>query len=388
MDTEKVNPSPGQLYSGRLQDKADILENNLSNSISKQNDKVKINFQINRTQYPNSVIIKALLQLFPLINIKGSKIILILKKLLARTIPEDEELKIKKQLLDLSETDNPDLTRLSLTLEILITSKLLSMGIKGTHAIPNRDGAIVKAYFDHKACPGLMLKNGVIDFREINKYPIVKAGDNLFFISREFQGKPGMAYDGNIIQVPKALPLDVNLKDGVDLVDGLDNKGTTRGYFLRANKTGVVLLTRSKDKITEIEINDKLNVKRLDYSTGNIGTKYICPVSMKIDTICNGFKIRARGMVEVNVLEGGEIITDNQAIIQTIQTDSKVTAKGNIILGLARNSILTSEKGYITIKEELIESTLFSVGISFEKSRGILTSNILDAEILSLDIYF
>ena len=389
MNKEKAGSSPEPFSSERLQDKIDILENNLFNAISKQNNKIAIHFQINRTQYPDPVIVQTLLQLFPRINIKGPKIIEVLKKLLMRTLPENGELKIKKRLLDLSGSDNPDLTRLSLAMEVFITRELLSMGFKGTHSIPSLDGAIGKAYFDHETCPGLLLDNGAIDFREINKYPIVTAGDNLFFITPEYQGKPGIGFDGDIIQVPKALPFEINLKGGVDLVNNLGNKKKTRGHFLRANKTGVVILTMSNGKISDIEISDNLDVKRLDYSIGNLGTQHICPVSMKIDTICNEFKIKARGMVTVNILEGGEVTTDSQAIIHTIQPDSKVTAQENITVHLARNSVLTSEKGHITIKEQLIESTLFSVGIFFEKHRGILTSNILDAETISLEnIYF
>ena len=389
MNTKKKGTSPESLSNERVQDKADILENNLFNSISKQNNKIKILFQINRTQYPYPVILQALLQLFPRINIKDPEIMKVLKNLLTRTIPESGELKIKKQLLDLSGSDNPDLTRLSLSMEVLITREQLSIGFKGSPEIPSQDGAIGKSYFNYKACPGLLMKDGVIDFREINKYPIVSAGDNLLFITPEYQGKPGMAFNGKIIQVPKALPLDINLRGGVDLVDSLGNKGKTRGYFLKANRTGVVLLTNSGNKITDIEISDKLDINRLDYSIGNIGTEYICPISLKVGIVCSDFKIRVMGTVDINTLEGGEIMTDCQAVIQTIQPYSKVSAREDITFHLARNSVLTSKNGCITIKEQLIESSLFSVGISFEKQRGVLTSNILDAETISLkNIYF
>jgi len=149
------------------------------------------------------------------------------------------------------------------------------------------------------------------------------------------------------------------------------------------------LLTRTDSLITGIEISDELDVNRLDYSTGNIGTHFICPISMKIDTICGGFKIRARGMVTANVLEGGEIETDSQAQVHTIEPSSKVTAQEDIIFHFARNAMLTSKTGCITILDELMDSTLFSRGISFEKNKGTLTGNTLDAEtILLKNIYF
>ncbi|MCP4721614.1 MAG: DUF342 domain-containing protein [Desulfobacteraceae bacterium] len=383
------DPTSDQPLSGdRLQDKADILENNLFNAASKSNDKINIHFKISREQFPDPVIIKALLQLFPRINIKGSKILLILRTMLTRTIPKDNQLKIEKQLLKISEAENP-LSKLSLTLKIALTSKLLHMTIKGTPVIPCKDGTIAKAFFDHKSCPGMLLKDGVIDYREINKYPIVKAGDNLFFILPESQGKPGMGYDGQIIHVPNALPLEFNLNGGVHRIDSRDKEGKNMGYFLKADKTGVVLLTRTDNIITGIEISDELDVKRLDYSTGNIGTNFICPISMKIDTICSGFKIRAKGMVEANVLEGGEIETERQAQLHTIMPGSKVIAQKDIIVNFSRNSTLTSETGCITILDELVDSILFSSSVFFEKNKGIMTGNTLDAETLSLkNIYF
>ncbi len=382
-------PLPDQaLAKDRLQDKADILENNLFNAVSKQKDKINLQFKIGREQFPDAVILKALSQLFPRINIKGNTILLILEKMLPRTIPKDNQLKINKQLLSLAETKTPGLSRLKLTLEIVFTCKRLHLAIKGTPAIPSQNGAIAKAFFDHASCPGMLLQNGGIDYREINRYPIVKEGDNLFFITPESQGKPGMGYDGQIIQVPLTLPLEFNLIGGVERVDNLD-KEKTPGYFIKASKTGVVLLTRANGLITGIEISDELDVNRLDYSTGNIGTHFICPISMKIDTICGGFKIRARGMVTANVLEGGEIETDSQAHVHTLEPDSKVTAQEDIVFHFARNAILTSKTGCITILDEVLDSTLFSRGIAFEKSKGALTNNTLDADTISLkNIYF
>ncbi len=390
LQMETQTPPPNQPLSGdRLQDKADILENNLFNTTSKSNDKISIHFKINRKQYPDSVIIKGLLQLFARVNIKGPKILLVLRKMLIRTIPEGNQLKIEKQLLNLAETEDPDLSRLSLTLGVILTNKLLQLTIKGTAVIPSRDGAIAKAFFDHESCPGMLLKNGIIDYREINKYPIVKAGDNLFFITPESQGKPGMGYDGQIIHVPNALPLEFCLNGGVKRVDRSDKEGKNIGYFLNAGKTGVVLLNRVDNIIEGIEISDELDVNRLDYSTGNIGTKFICPISMKIDTICSGFKIRARGKVEANVLEGGEIETKKQAQLHTIMPGSKVIAQNDITTHFSRNAMLTSKTGCITILDELMDSTLISTGISFEKNKGILTSSTLDAETIALkNLYF
>ena len=376
----------------RIQDKADILESNLFSAISKQEDPVVIRFQIDRETAPDPVIIKALMQLFPRLNIKGPKILLLIRKILLRPIPPGEELKIQKQMLDLSESENPTLRHLAVFLRILVRGKILAVEIKGVPPIPSKDGAIAKAFFDHEKCPGLLKEDGVIDFREINKFPIVKTGDNLFFITPEVQGRSGMTYDGKVIPVPQAMPMSFNLKDGVDIVDSQQTGGKSRGYFLRASKTGVVLLNRpseSNGKISEIEIRDALDVNRLDYSTGNIGTNFICPISMKIDTICSGFRIRARGTIEVGELEGGEVETDSHATIHAAHPDSKVTAQKDVVAHFARHSKLTSQKGRVSIIDELVDSEVDGVEIAFEKSRGILSGNTLDAEHFELkSLYF
>ncbi len=388
--TDQTPPAENQpLAQDRIQDKADILESNLFNTVSKQEDPVVIRLQVDRETTPDPVIIKALMQLFPRINIKGPKILLLIRKLLLRTIPPGGELKIQKQMLDLSESENPELRHLAIFLRVLIRGKVLAVEIKGVPPIPSKDGAIAKAFFDHKSCPGLLKEDGVIDFKEINSYPIVKAGDNLFFITPEVQGRSGMSYDGKVIPVPQAMPMSFNLQDGVDIVDSQKTGGKSRGYFLRASKTGVVLLSRSDDKISGIQVRDALDVKRLDYSTGNIGTNFICPISMKIDTICSGFRIRARGTVEVGELEGGEVETDSHATIHAAHPDSKVTANKDVVAHFARHSKLTSQKGRVSIIDELVDCEVDAVEIAFEKSRGILSGNTLDAEHFELkSLYF
>lgn len=378
--TEPTPPSANQTNKDRIQNKADILESNLYNTVSKQDNPVVVRFQIDRKTSPDPVIIKALMQLFPRINIKTAKVLIFIRKLLLKPLPEGKELKVQKKLLDLSKSGTPEIRHLSISMRILVSAEVLAVEIKGVPPIPSRDGEIGKAFFDYKSCPGLMKKDGTIDFREINKYPIVKAGDNLFFITPEVQGRSGMQYDGKVIPVPIAVPMEFTTKEGVDEVDSLDDAGDSKGYFLRASKTGAVLLTRTGDKLTGIEIRNALDVKRLDYSTGNIGTNFICPISMKIDTICSGFRIRAKGTVEVGELEGGEVETESHATIHSAHPDSKVTAQKDVIAHFARSASLTSQKGRITAINELVDTHADAVEIIFEKPRGIFSGNTLDAE--------
>jgi len=60
--------------------------------------------------------------------------------MLPRTIPKNNQLKIKKQLLNLAGTENPDIARLKLTLNIVFTCKLLLLALKGTPESQGKPG--------------------------------------------------------------------------------------------------------------------------------------------------------------------------------------------------------------------------------------------------------
>lgn len=368
----------------KTQDRADILESNLYNAISKQGNPVTLQFQINRETTADEVIIKALLQLFPRLNIKIPQVLILLRKLIMTEVPEGKELKLAKQILSLKGKASPEIAHLGLTLRAFATRERLAVEIKGVPPVPPRDGAIGKAFFDYENCPGTLKADGSIDFREINKYPIVKAGDNLFFITPEVQGRAGMQYDGGIIHVPPAHPLTLALNGGVDAVESITEKNQIRGHFLRASKTGAVLLTRTEGKITGIEVRDALDVKRLDYSVGNIGTHYVCPISMRIDTICNDFRIRARGIIEIGELEGGHAETESSATVHTANPGSSVKAEKDIVVHFCKGSTLSSLNGYVTIMEEALDSRIDARGIVFDKYKGIFTGTTLDAEQITL----
>jgi len=365
----------------RLRQKADILETNLFKAISKADNPLVLRFQIHRETTPDPVIIKALSQLYPRLNIKAPKILLVIRKLLIRPLTGNQELKIEKKLLDLSGSGDPELAHLGIFMRAMVSARIFAMEIRGTPPIPGKNGTIQEAFFDYESCPGLVKASGVIDFREINRYPIVKEEDNLFFIISEIQGKSGMQYDGKVIPVAQVMPLSITLRDGVKRVN---SNGTARGYFLRATRTGVVVLTRAGNEITDIEVRDALDINRLDYSTGNIGTRFICPISMTIDTICAGFSIRARGSVNVKELDGGEIETDSHAQVHSALPESRIQAQKDITVHFSRHARLTSVTGRITIIDELLDTHADGKKIHFEKPRGILSGSTLDAQNISL----
>jgi len=274
----------------RVKEKADILETNLYKNITKQKDTSTLHFKLKRANYPNDVIYKALLQLFPRFNVSPRDFILGLRDILQKNIkPEKEEI-FKKTLGEESEEVlYEDLSVVARKFKAIATQTHLEIFVHGLPAKPSFDGKIAKSFFSHEKSPGKLSKDGLINFKEINKFPIVNAGDNLFYISHEKQGKQGLSFEGKLIPIETAKPFNINIGPGVKRIDDLDEIGASKGYFLKSDLTGVVLLDRDdKDSICSISINDEVEIKKLDYSTGNIGTQFTCPVSMRIGVIWNG----------------------------------------------------------------------------------------------------
>ncbi len=387
---EKKILSPKQ-----VREKADILETNLFKSISKQTDPSEIRIKIDRTHFPDPVISKALLQLTPRFNINPRDYLLQLRELLQKEIPPGNQENFTGILTPAGETlyDDRDIIApdsIARDFEVIASNRDLEIIIRGVPSKNTIHGEIAKSFFDHEESPGKLLEGGVINFKEINKYPIVNAGENLFFISHERPGRPGISFDGSLIPVEEASAFDIIIGPGVKRIDDPEVTGSPKGYLLQARTTGVVILDRDGDhKITGIDIKEAVEIKKLDYSTGNIGTRYTCPIRMKIGVVCNGFKLRVNGKVEAMIIDGGEIITNNDAVITKTQPGTAVMALKDITIDSVTRSKIISEHGTITINRELIDSEISAPRVVFEKNRGLITNNTLEGENLVLaGLYF
>ncbi len=361
----------------KIQEKADILETNLYKTISSQKDPARIQIRINRQHFPDLVINKALLQLMPRFNIKPSLYIMGLRNLMQKETTPGKTQTFFTELREEGNNLYDEDKVIARGFEAILSKEELVITITGLQAVPSIDGHIAESYFEHEQSAGKLLKDGVINFKEINRYPIVNAGDNLFYILHEKQGSAGISFDGKLMAVKEAIPLQINIGPGVERIDDIDEAtGLAKGYYLKADKTGVVILDRDdKGTVRHIEISDQVNIKRLDYSVGNIGTRYTCPVQANIGVICNGFKIRVNGAVHADISEGAEITTNNEAHIALVQTGSKIIALKDITAHSAGGSKIYSEAGCVTIKNEMIDSTVAAPEIVFNKTNGLLTNN-------------
>ncbi len=383
-----MNPSPSGLDSmtpERMDEKAGILESNLKKAIAGQKDPVKRTLTIERAHYPDLVIAKALVQLMPRYNIQPSAYLMPLRELLAEDLHEEDRKTIESPI-DLKKGDEfDDVQSLTRMFKASVSKKKLIITIEGIRESKSMNGDIGKSFFNHTLCAGKMLKNGGIDFREINKFPVVNAGDDLFYMIKEEQGRPGISFDGTIIAVKEAVPYPMKVGTSVEQIDDLDASGRIKGYYLRSLETGVILLSRDKDNtITGIDVKGQVEIKKLDFSTGNIGTEYTCPISLKVGEICSEFQIRVNGRVDAGIIDGGRIITNNSAHILKIQSGSSVLALKDISAGFVIHSSLVADRGTITIENELIDSELTAPAMVFEKKQGLVTNSVIRADKVSL----
>jgi len=373
-----------------VQEKADILETNLFKSISRQSDLSRMHIKINRINFPDPVIQKALLQLMPRFNIKPRNFLLGLRDLLQKEIPPDKSEEFKKNIDEEDDALYDDLNITTRSFQAIASRKMLDIIVLGVPDVKSRNGEIAKSFFNHEQSPGKLLKDGIINFKEINRYPIVNAEEKLFYITHEEQGKQGLSFKGKLLLVEEAMPFMINIGSGVEKVDDPDETGKSKGYFLQSKKTGVVTLIRNKEGlITDIDINDEIEIKKLDYSVGNIGSLYTCPIQMKVGVVCNGFKIRVNGKVDATIVDGGEIITNSVANIMKVQSGSTIMALKDITIDSVTHSKIISECGVTTITRELIDSKISSPKVIFEKSKGLITNNKIETENLAFSgLYF
>lgn len=384
MDRPRYAQLPNGLPPERIKEKADILENNLYMTISKRKGSSSFQFKLKRSDHPDEVILRALTQLMPRFNVHPRDFVTPLVKTLSEQIQPDKEARFEARLRPADpEQDSPDET--VRTFEAAATPVSIEIIVRGLRKIDGRDGRIEKYFFDHEKSPGQILEDGVINFKEMNTYPTVNQGEYLMSISYDIPGKNGLSFNGNTILARESRPYNISIGEGVVRIEKKPEAGKPAGYFLRAARTGVILLGRDAQKrIRNIDIAGEVRLKKLDYATGNIGTLHTCPISLNVHVICSGFKVRVHGSVEAHVVDGGQVITNDEARITKAQPESEIMALKNIAIASAIRTRIISEKGTITIERELVDSETSSPGIIFEQTKGMLTSSRLEAENIRL----
>lgn len=383
--TEENSPDEGSfLTPDSIQSKADILENNIFKDIIKSEENTLAQMRINRENTINMVVEKAVNQILFRFNIHPSILENEFKDALMNTADKNSKPVKISRTIQAGYMDQGNRQ-----LDIAVASNLAVIQIKGVRPIFQQDEAIAKIFFEHEAHPGKLLPNGKIDFRELHRFPSVKMGDNLLYITYPVHGKPGVSFEGKVIPVSDPHLLELTHQEGVTRKEHYDEDGKKAGYFLIAAKTGVILIKKKDGKINDIDVSDRIELDTIDFSIGNIGSEFISPVSMKIGTIIDGFKIRAHGAVEVTSLDGGHVFTDQSAVIDQVRPNSTVNAKYDVSVRTVMDAEIVSEKGTILIKDELRDARLDAPDIQFNSSKGIMLNSTLETHRLDFqNVYY
>jgi hypothetical protein len=367
-----------------IQNKADILENNLFKDLKKSDSDAVARMQVDRANSLDVIVEKALAQVLFRLNIHPSILQNRLSQALSQTRDKAapiQDIRLPIQAAGLDQGDR--------VLEIRVGFPTIDVMITGRKPRIEQHEEIVKYYFEPQKHPGKLLPNGKIDFRELHQFPPVAEGDKLMLIRNPIPGQPGVTFEGRVIPVAEPRILDLVYGEGVLKQNHLDADGRAIGYFLAAAKTGVILLKKTGDQIREIDVTNLIELDTIDFSIGNIGSEFISPVSMKIGTIKDGFRIRAHGRLDVECLDGGHVITDDEAFIDQLRPHSTAEAKRGITANTVVDSELRCPEGPISITSELRDARILGADVMFASSKGSMLNATVDAWSLNFqNVYY
>lgn len=237
---------------------------------------------------------------------------------------------------------------------------------EGIKPIDGKDGCI-KYYFDieKKLVPKLR-EDGTVDYRELGLINNVKKGDILAELIPPKKGKDGYKVTGELIHYKKGKTPRLRYGKNVKLSED--------GRYLISEKDGLVELKDGRVIVSEV-----FEVDNVDNKIGNID--FNGSVIVK-GNVLNGFRIKARGDVEVKgIIEGGYIENTGDVIVkQGIQGYNRLTinTKGSVVTKFIENAILNVGKD-ITV-EAIMHSDVSSNGnITVLGKRGLIAGGICRA---------
>lgn len=206
---------------------------------------------------------------------------------------------------------------------------------EGVIPVDGKDGYIKYNFDLEKKVAPKVLKDGTVDYRELDMINNVTTGEVLAEIYSPKEGKDGLKVTGEPIPYKKGKQPNINYGKNVRL---LDNKKA-----LIAEKDGLVTLINGK-----IVVLDIFEVENVDNNVGNVYFNGTVKIG---GNVLNNFKVIADGDVQVNgIVEGGYIENLGDVVVKRgIQGYNKlvVKTKGNISTRFIENAMIISERGVL-----------------------------------------
>ena len=337
----------------------DIMESYLFRGIAASADRTSAKLTTDIRPGEEKTCAFALIQLLQRFNLESPKVSrLILQALLSKK-PSEATLSVP-----------PQKGQFHRQLTVATDSKSIILTIEGRTAERATHGKLISTTFDNNFHAGKIKSDGSIDFRELDRYPSIKAGETIMMVALAGTPKEGIAYDGSPILAEEAAEYPLALGQNVDRIY-TQHEGHP-AYEVRATKPGVILTTTKGALITSVEVNDRITINEIDFSVGNIGSNVVCPVSMEAGTVHEGFTVNVLGFVKIQTIAGGNIESGKDAIVEQMMPGSRLTALGNVLCRNASSSTITCPQGVVEIQREAIDTIITSHKIVMDSGASLL----------------
>lgn len=228
-----------------------------------------------------------------------------------------------------------------------VSRLLLALGIP---MIPGEDGQIVMAAADHAATETAEGTAGTVDFRNVQSFLNVEAGDLVATITPPGPGIPGTSVTGK--KIPPLPGAPVNLEIGQNI--RLSNDGNT----LFAEATGRVCLRENTISVEDIYVIDD----NVAFKVGNITFKGY--VEVKGDVL-DGFFVKATKGIKIHGNIGVCTIESDGDISfcgMSGQGVGKIICGGSITANFIYDALIECA-GDITVETEIRSSQVKCLGV-------------------------
>lgn len=358
--------------SQREQAKADILESYLFGAVTHTPETLTMTLTTTMKVGEEKLYAIALLQILQRLHIETVKVsALIIHGVLAEA-PFDEAVSVP--------WDDEGLGR---TVRLVSRNNDITLTVSGTLPREGKNGKITHNFFDQGSDAGKILSDGRIDFRELLRYPSVKAGDRLLRVVLPEAEKNGLSHDGSPIQANPAKEYPIKLGNHVEKIYTTTEDGRP-GYDVKALKEGVVITQVGQEGIAAIAVTDRIVLGEIDFSVGNIGSDVVCPVSMQAESVNAGFSVKVAGSVTIRTIAGGEVTSGKNAAVEQMLPGSLLTAGGDISCRNVASSTLRSEEGTISIQREALDATLNARRVEMNTAASLLLNTRINASAVDL----
>lgn len=235
---------------------------------------------------------------------------------------------------------------------------------EGIPPIDGKDGYIKYNFDIKKKGTPKILEDGSVDYKELDIINNVAVGEILAEIIPPQEGKPGKKVTGETIPYKRGKEPKINYGKNVYL--------SKNNNALIAKKSGLVTFINNK-----LVVLDVYEVDNVDNSVGNINFDGTVIVKKNV---LNGFKITAKGDVQVNgIIEGGYIENTGNVIVKRgIQGYNKLVVRslGNITSKFIENAKIISEKDIYA--EMILHSEVSCKGsVNLYGRRGLIVGGVV-----------